>query len=105
LPVANFDIPLKIEIPRKPERRTLESGIELFAVSGTIVNPTGVRQRVPDILAELRDVRGKVVYSWSITPPRRSLGPGERSDFTSAEVDVPKTADALSYTFYGYGYH
>src|SRR5262249_38812180 len=38
--------PLMLQVVRKPERRTLATGNELFAVSGRIVNPTGVRQRV-----------------------------------------------------------
>ena len=66
LPVGSVDVPLLLEVPRKPERRTLESGNELFAVSGRVINPTGQRQRVPDILAELRDAQGRVVDRKSV---------------------------------------
>jgi predicted Zn finger-like uncharacterized protein len=101
LPVAEFEVPLLLEVPRKPERRTLESGNELFAVTGRIVNPTSQSQRVPDILAELRDAQGRVVYGWTITPPRRTLGPKASIEFNSAEVDVPKGARALNLSFSG----
>jgi predicted Zn finger-like uncharacterized protein len=101
LPVGSVDVPLLLEVPRKPERRTLESGNELFAVSGRVINPTGQRQRVPDILAELRDAQGRVVYSWTITPPRRSIGPNGSAEFNSAEVDVPKGARELNLSFSG----
>jgi predicted Zn finger-like uncharacterized protein len=101
LPVSEFEVPLLLEVPRKPERRTLESGNELFAVTGRIVNPTSQSQRVPDILAELRDAQGRVVYGWTITPPRRSLGPKASIEFNSAEVDVPKGARALNLSFSG----
>jgi predicted Zn finger-like uncharacterized protein len=101
LPVAEFEVPLLLEVPRKPERRTLESGNELFAVTGRIVNPTSQSQRVPDILAELRDAQGRVVYGWTITPPRRTLGPKANIEFNSAEVDVPKGARALNLSFSG----
>jgi predicted Zn finger-like uncharacterized protein len=101
LPVAEFEVPLLLEVPRKPERRTLESGNELFAVTGRIVNPTSQSQRVPDILAELRDAQGRVVYGWTITPPRRTLGPKASVEFNSAEVDVPKGARALNLSFSG----
>lgn len=101
LPMGSVDVPLLLEVPRKPERRTLESGNELFAVSGRVVNPTGERQRVPDILAELRDAQGRVVYSWTITPPRRSIGPNGSAEFNSAEVDVPKGARELNLSFSG----
>jgi hypothetical protein len=101
LPVAKFDIPLLLEVLHKPERRTLESGNELFAVTGKVINPTANAQRVPDILAELRDAQGRVVYSWTITPPRRSLGPKGTMEFNSAEVDVPKAVRALNLSFSG----
>ncbi len=101
LPVSNFDIPLLLEVPRKPERRTLESGNELFAVTGRVINPTSQNQRVPDILAELRDATGRVVYGWTITPPKRNLGPKQSIEFNSAEVDVPKGARALNLSFSG----
>lgn len=101
LPVGSVDVPLLLEVPRRPERRTLESGNELFAVSGRVVNPTSSVQRVPDILAELRDAQGRVVYGWTITPPRRTLGPRATADFNSAEVDVPKGARELNLSFSG----
>lgn len=101
LPVGSVDVPLLLEVPRKPERRTLESGNELFAVNGRVVNPTDQRQRVPDILAELRDAQGRVVYSWTITPPLRTIGPKGSTEFNSAEVDVPKGARELNLSFSG----
>ena len=101
LPVGTAEVPLLLEVPRKPERRTLESGNELFAINGRIINPTDQRQRVPDILAELRDAQGRVVYSWTIMPPRRTIGPKGTAEFNSAEVDVPKGARALNLSFSG----
>jgi hypothetical protein len=101
LPVAEFEVPLLLEVQRKPERRTLESGNELFAVAGRVINPTSESQRVPDILAELRDAQGRVVYGWTITPPARTLGPKASIEFNSAEIDVPKGARALNLSFSG----
>ncbi len=101
IPVGDFEVPLLLEVPRKPERRTLESGNELFAVTGRVINPTSQSQRVPDILAELRDAQGRVVYGWTITPPKRTLPPKGSIEFNSAEVDVPKGARALNLSFSG----
>lgn len=101
LPVAQFDVPLLLEMARKPERRTLDSGNELFAVTGRVVNPTEQSQRIPDIIAELRDAQGRVVYSWIITPPKRSLDPRDSVEFNSGEVNVPKNAKALNLSFSG----
>lgn len=83
------------------ERRELENGSELFAVSGQVINPSGQQQRVPDIRAELRDAQGRLVYSWTITPERRTLGPGASIDFNSAKLDVPSNSKQLELTFAG----
>ncbi|MFM9977497.1 MAG: zinc-ribbon domain-containing protein [Sphingomonadaceae bacterium] len=101
LPGGEIDVPLLLEVPRKPERRELPSGNELFALSGRIVNPTGQQQAVPDILAELRDAGGRVVYSWTISPPQRTIAANGRMAFDSAEIDVPKGSKNLNLSFVG----
>lgn len=101
LPGGDFDIPLLLETPRKPERRDMVSGNELFALTGRIVNPTTTVQRVPDILAELRDARGVVIYTWTITPPKRTIGPKEKLEFNNAQIDVPKGSKNLTLSFSG----
>ena len=83
------------------ERRELDNGSELFAVSGQVLNPSGAEQRVPDIRAELRDAGGRLVYSWTITPQRRSLAPGGAIDFNSAKLDVPANSKRLELSFAG----
>lgn len=101
LATRGSSVALLLEVPRKPERRTLASGNELFALTGRIVNPTRERQTVPDIQAELQDAQGRVVYNWIITPPTRTLQPGAAAEFNSAEVDVPKGARELKLSFVG----
>ncbi|GAA3697701.1 zinc-ribbon domain-containing protein [Sphingomonas cynarae] len=83
------------------ERRELENGSELFAVSGQVLNPSATLQRIPDIRAQLRDAEGKLVYSWTITPERRTLAPGGAIDFNSAKLDVPTTSRRLELSFAG----
>lgn len=101
VPVGSFDVPLLLQVPRKPDRRELPSGNELFALSGRVVNPTDTAQRVPDILAELRDAQNRVVYSWTIVPPARTIAPKGTISFDSAEIDVPKGAKNLNLSFSG----
>lgn len=101
LPVGEVDVPLLLEVPRDAERRTVASGNELFALSGRVINPTDREQRIPDILAELRDAQGRVVYGWTITPPRRTIAARGTVEFDSAEVDVPKAARDLNLSFSG----
>lgn len=101
LPGASADIPLRLAVTRNPERRFLENGSELFAVTGRVSNPTDSEQRVPDIIAELLSAQGRVVYSWKIAPPQRTLGPKASAEFNSAEVGVPKGARELKLSFSG----
>jgi predicted Zn finger-like uncharacterized protein len=101
LPGGQVDVPLLLEVPRKPERRELPSGNELFALTGRVINPTDSAQRVPDILAELRDAQGRVVYGWTITPPKRTIEPRGKIEFDSAEIDVPKGSKKLNLSFSG----
>ena len=75
--------------PGNPERQKLASGNELVVVSGRVINPSGEAQPVPPIEAQLRDRDGRLVYSWTIAPPARTLPPGGSASFNSAEMDVP----------------
>ncbi len=100
LPVGAGESPLRLK-DNPIERRELENGSELFAVSGQVTNPSSERQRVPDIRAELRDAQGRIVYSWTITPQQRTLNPGGSIDFNSAKLDVPANSKRLELSFAG----
>ncbi|RST29776.1 hypothetical protein HMF7854_02250 [Sphingomonas ginkgonis] len=93
----NSETPLLLQV-QQHDRQKLESGNELFAVSGRVLNPTNQTQSVPPIKAELRNTSGKLIYSWTISPPTRALPPGASAAFNSAEMDVPQGADMLTVT-------
>jgi len=80
------------------DRQRLESGNELLTVTGRVINPTAKEQDVPPIQAQLKNRGGKVVYSWTIQPPARSLPAGASASFNSAEVNVPSGGDELTIT-------
>jgi len=80
------------------DRQRLESGNELLTVTGRVVNPTGKEQDVPPLRAQLKSRAGKIVYSWTIAPPARSLAAGASASFNSAEVNVPPGGDELTIT-------
>jgi len=96
-------VPLGIAISREPDWRQIADGSQLFAVSGRIWNPTNEVQPVPDIRAELKDAKGKTVYTWTITHPVAQLGPGASVDFDGAAVDVPPTSSKVEVSFAGVG--
>ena len=98
---TNSGVPLDIEVTQKPERRPMESGNELFSVTGRIVNPTDSTQNVPNIRAQLLDSGSRVVYSWTIARPIAKLPPGGTAEFDSAALDVPRAARALNLSFAG----
>lgn len=85
---ASGPTPLQIA-PGTPERQKLASGNELVVISGRVINPSSKPQPVPPIQAQLRDKSGKVIYSWTISPPAQTLAPGDSVPFNSAEMDVP----------------
>lgn len=88
---------LAIELPvGEQDHRTLPNGTIYFAVRGTVVNPTDRVQTIPPIEAELRDDAGAVVDRWTIRPPKRQIGPGERVPFSEARTDIPRRATMLT---------
>lgn len=103
LGIGERSVPLGIAITREPDWRMIAGGSQLFAVSGRVWNPTKEEQPVPDIRAELRDARGKPVYSWTITRPVARLAPGATVNFEGAAVDVPASSSNVSVSFAGAG--
>jgi predicted Zn finger-like uncharacterized protein len=89
--------PLAIVVTHR-DRQSLASGNELLTVTGRVVNPTAKEQDVPPLQAQLKDRAGKIVYSWTIAPPARTLPAGSSASFNSAEVNVPPGGDELTIT-------
>jgi predicted Zn finger-like uncharacterized protein len=87
-----------LQITAQGDRQTLASGNELLAVSGRIINPSSEEQPIPPIQAQVRDDSGRVLHSWTISPPARRLAPGASASFNSAEMDVPAGGDQLTVT-------
>ena len=99
LPLGADETPLKFVNLKKPDRRDLPNGSELFAIGGQVKNPTAERQSVPDIRAELRDASDRLVYSWTIKPDQRMLAPGGSMNFDSAKLDVPGSSKTVKLIF------
>ncbi|MEO6041892.1 MAG: zinc-ribbon domain-containing protein [Croceibacterium sp.] len=89
--LAQSDLQLDFP-PGQQEHRQLTNGTEFFGASGTITNTGATAQRVPTILIVLRDARDRIVYSWEVKPPKRSLAPGESVSVNEAVTDVPRSA-------------
>jgi predicted Zn finger-like uncharacterized protein len=99
LTVNGQETPLQFVHLRKPERREMPSGSELFVIGGQIHNPTAKRQPVPEVRAELRDAQNRMVYSWTIPADQTSIAPGGTIGFDSAAVDVPPSSREVHLSF------
>jgi predicted Zn finger-like uncharacterized protein len=100
LGIASHASPLTL-VTTHMDRTRLESGNELLTVTGRVINPTGRDQSVPPLTAQLRTRAGKVVYSWTIAPPARTLSPGASASFNSSEVNVPPGGEEITITLGG----
>jgi predicted Zn finger-like uncharacterized protein len=84
---------LVLDFPREQQGwRQLANGTEIFGASGTITNSGDTTRPVPPILIVLRDSRERIVYSWEVAPPRRSLAPGGSVAVNEAVTDAPRSA-------------
>jgi predicted Zn finger-like uncharacterized protein len=101
IPLNSGETPLKFVNLKKPVRRDLPSGSELFAVGGQVQNPTSQRQNVPDIRVDLLDAQRepRIVYSWVIRPDQRTIAPGGVIDIENARLDVPPSARTIRLSF------
>ncbi len=97
---GEFDVPLLI-MAKADAPRTQASGAVVLPVSGRVVNPTDSDQPLYDILVEMRDGQGRVVYSWTIPRPAATLGPRKSVPFDSATVNPPKNAIKMKFVFIG----
>ncbi len=102
IPVGDIDTPLIIQVnsDRGP-KDGMPATPQFVTIHGQIINPTDQAQRVPDIISELLDAHGRVVYSWTITPPRRTIGPKGRQPIDDTAVNIPQSASEAKLTFSG----
>lgn len=94
--MAGAEPDLKIILNQNLELNERADGTPYFIASGSIVNPTGRTQNVPEMLVTLKDAGGRPVYSWKMRAKVRSLAPGAKVDFSEARLDVPLAATQIS---------
>ena len=87
---------LTIVLNENLELNEREDGTPYFIASGSIVNPPGVKQSIPEMLVTLKDASGRPVYSWKMKAKAGSIGPGGKIDFSEARLDVPLAAKQIS---------
>lgn len=93
---ASEEPDLKIVLNNNLELNERDDGTPYFIASGSIVNPTGVKQAVPEMLVTLKDASGRPVYSWKMKAKASTLAPGAKVGFSEARLDVPLAAKQIS---------
>lgn len=84
---------LVLDFPEAQQREeTLESGVEIFRVRGTITNAGSSSSAVPRLVVVFVDERGREVFSKIIAPAKSALAPGESLNVTEAVSDYPASA-------------
>lgn len=102
IPFADVESPLVYQFTSdRGPKEGMPSAAPYVTVHGQIINPTDRAQRVPDFIAELLDGHGRVVYSWIITPQRRTLEPKGTLPFDDTAVNIPMSARETRLTFSG----
>lgn len=86
---------LVLDFPASEQREeTLETGVEIFSVRGTITNAGTSSSSVPRLIVVFVDERGREVFSKIIVPAKRELAPGESLNVTEGISDYPAAASA-----------
>ncbi len=67
----------------------VDGALEVFVISGEIVNQTGDTLVAPDAIAQVLDNNNRVLKTWRLTPLPSELGPNESAGFIGRLDDPP----------------
>ena len=79
--------------------RTVQGGVPLLVVTGTIANPTQEVLDVPRLRVSLRDAHRREVQAWTFSADTGKLVPGEFVKFGSEFANASSEAVDLTLTF------
>ena len=78
---------------------TMENGIPLLVVSGTIQNISGDRADVPRVRLAVRGTGGHEIYVWTAMPSRSELAAGEALPFWAQLASPPAEGREVAVRF------
>lgn len=84
-----------VEISSLSARQLVRDGQVAVRVEGRITNRTRNRQPIGDVDVVLTQGNGRQVFSWKHRPAVPWLEPGQSIRFTTANGNVPRTADKV----------
>ncbi len=77
-----------------------QDGVLVLVVEGSIVSATARAVEVPQLHFALRNDSGLEIYSWTATPTRSVLGPGESLSFRSRLASPPPEGHTVVVRFF-----
>lgn len=84
---------LVLSFPEAQQREeTLENGVEIFRVRGSITNAGSAPVSVPQLVIVFKDTYGNAVFSKPIAPAKSELAPGESLNVVEAVSGYPSSA-------------
>jgi len=79
--------------------QSLQQGVDVLAVEGTIASVADHEVAVPQVIVTLLDPRGSSVYEWSVTSKATELEPGETIHFETQLSSPPAGAKNVKLSF------
>ncbi|MEL6486495.1 MAG: thioredoxin [Pseudomonadota bacterium] len=74
---------------------TLENGVEIFRIRGSITNVGSQSVSVPQLVIVFKDTDGRAVFSKSIVPAKSALAPGESLNVVEGISGYPAGAETV----------
>lgn len=91
--------PILLTLQANAEFHQLASGSRMLALTGSVANPTGSQQAVPEIEALMLDAARRPVYRWRIPAPLVTLPPRSSAPFDSSASGYPANGTTVTLRF------
>jgi hypothetical protein len=79
--------------------RTVDQGVAILTVQGTIVNTSKEARRVPPLMATVRDMKGTELDRWTFTAENPNLPPGGSTGFRTETIYPTNQSTNVAVTF------
>jgi hypothetical protein len=79
--------------------RSVDQGVAILTVEGTIVNTSKEARRVPPLLATVRDLKGAELDRWTFSAENPELAPGDSTGFRTETIYPTNQSTNVAVTF------
>jgi hypothetical protein len=79
--------------------RTVDQGVAILTVEGTIVNTSGEARQVPPLMATVSDTKGTQLDRWTFTAEIPQLSPGGTTGFRTETIYPTNQSTKVAVTF------